>query len=87
MVLPILCIIGSVVALIMALCSITLAIVTGLVTIVGVFAIVILLIGFTIAVADCGLSFALTKSKLCLSSGIISAIAMIIDIVAFILLM
>lgn len=85
-ILPIICLITSIVAIVISLVGLFTVAVAGAIELFGVFAIVTVLIGFTTSVIDCGLSFSLIKSKVCLSAGIISAVAMLISIISLIIL-
>ncbi len=85
-VLPIICFTASLAALAISIIGILCAAVVSFVELFGAFAIVIVIIGFTISVVDCGLSFSLIKSKLCIAAGVISAIAMFVGIASFIII-
>ncbi len=86
LVLPIICLVTSIAAFIIAILGLLSALISGFMTLFGVFAIVIIITGFTLSVIDCGLGFSFLKSKICLASGIISAVAMMISITSFIVL-
>lgn len=86
LVLPIICMTASVIALVLSILGIISALITNVFVLFGAFAIVIVISGFTISVIDCGLSFALVKSKLCIAAGIISAIAMFTSMASLIIL-
>ncbi|MCH5163722.1 MAG: hypothetical protein J1F36_01755 [Clostridiales bacterium] len=85
-IIPIANIVASIAALAFSLCGIAFAILTRLSTIFAPFAIVIIVVGFTISVISCSVGFAFTKSKLCITAGIISAVSMFIGIASFIVI-
>lgn len=85
-VIPIASIILSVLALIISVCGIIFAAVTELLPLLGAFAIVTVVIGFTLSAINIGFCFIFVKSKLCLAAGIISLISLAVNIASFVIL-
>ena len=85
-IIPIFNVVASIAALILSVCGIAFAVASGVTVLLLPFGIVLTVLAFIFAVVSCGMGFAFVKSKLCITAGIIGAVAGAISIASFIIM-
>lgn len=83
---PIAIVILSVISFGLSAYGFVLALLTTLSELFSPFSVTAVVTGFTLSVICCSVGFMLTKSKLCLAGGIISAVSVLLGIASFIIL-